>query len=325
MEFAECVGWGGDDAWDGDVTGVAVDSHDRVYALRRGDFQVTVLHSDGSVAHRWGCAALSDRPHLISIDGRDKVYIADDGGHRIFVFDTEGRLLETVGCGAPSDTGFDDPRFAGIRDAFDGMAGGPPFNRPTKAVAWHSGELFVTDGYRNCRVHRFSADRRRVHSWGGAGAAAGHFVIPHGLTIDNRGHVLVCDRENDRLQVFSRDGDLIEVLTHVQRPTDVAVDERGNIYVTELPRGPRDITSWRLGPAVHEAPGRVTVWSADGTMVARLGAPAVVFAAPHAVAVDSTGSFYVAEVPESFFAHTGRPYRKHRCLHKFQPVGRTSQ
>src|SRR5262249_52298180 len=157
---------------------------------------VTVLDRDGTVLDRWGHDGFSNRPHLISISEDDKIYIADDGGHRIFVFDLTGRLIETIGSGIPSLTGFDEG-LPSKEMAFDGMSGGPPFNRPTKAVPSRTGELFVSDGYRNCWIHRFSADRQHVHSWGGPGSGAGCFVIPHSVAVDTEGRVLVCDREND--------------------------------------------------------------------------------------------------------------------------------
>ncbi|MBR0724192.1 hypothetical protein [Bradyrhizobium manausense] len=317
MYFEEVSGWGEETWEDRDVTGVAVDAHDRVYVLRRGDDPVTVLDSSGTVVDRWGNGCFSNRPHLISIGDDEKIYIADDGGHRVFVFDRTGCLIETIGSGIPSVTGFDEG-LPSKELAFDRMPGGAPFNRPTKAVASRTGELFVSDGYRNCRVHRFSADRQQVHSWGGSGAGAGCFVIPHSVALDSEGHVLICDRENDRIQVFSPDGELLHVWNDVQRPTDLALDRKGYMYVTELARGPHDLKSWRLGPADQEIPGRVTVWSPDRSIAARIGAPAVEFLAPHAIAIDSTGAIYVSEVPESFANWTGRPYRPHRCLRKFE-------
>jgi DNA-binding beta-propeller fold protein YncE len=319
MNFEEVSGWGEETSEDLDVTGVAVDSHDRVYVLRPGDDPVTVLDSSGTVMGRWGNGCFSNRPHLISIGDDDKVYVTDDGGHRVYVFEPTGSLLETIGSGIPSATGFDDKRFPSTEIAFYQASGGPPFNRPTKAVPWRTGELFVSDGYRNCRVHRFSADHQQVHSWGGPGASVGCFVIPHSVALDGEGRVLVCDRENDRIQVFTRDGEFLHAWNDVQRPTDVAFDHDGNMYVTELARGPQDLKSWRLGPAKQELPGRVTIWSPDRSIIARIGYPTVNFLAPHAIAIDSTGAIYVSEVPESFANWTGRPHRPHRCLRKFEP------
>ncbi|CAG9269596.1 hypothetical protein [Paraburkholderia caribensis] len=317
MSFEEVAGWG-EDTWERDVTGVAVDSQDRVYVLRRGDDPVTVLSPDGTVLDRWGGGYFSPRPHLISIGEDDTVYVADDGGHQIFVFDRTGRLRETIGTGTPSDTGY-DAGASSAEIAYDGMIGGPPFNRPTKVAPWRNGELFVSDGYRNCRVHRFSANRELMCSWGGPGAGDGCFVIPHSVTVDAEGRVLVCDRENDRIQIFSCDGELLDVWNNVQRPTDVAFDRRGNAYVTELPRGPADIKSWRLGRAAQELPGRVTIRSSEGSIIGQVQCKGLDFPAPHAVAVDSKGAVYVSEVPESFAGYTGRPYSLHRCLRKFEP------
>jgi DNA-binding beta-propeller fold protein YncE len=318
MNFEEIAGWG-EDAWDRDVTGVAVDSDDRVYVLRQGDVPVTVLDSEGTVLDRWGSGRFSSRPHFISIGSDDRVYIADDGGHRVYIFELTGRLLEVIGTGEPSMSGYDQAS-PNPEAALDRMKeGGAPFNRPTKVVRAPDGELFVSDGYRNCRVHRFSSDRRWDKTWGRGGAGRGCFVIPHSVAIDGAGRVLVCDRENDRIQIFSRDGDLLDVWDDVQRPTDLVFDRRGFVYVTELPRGPRDLKSWRLGRAEHELPGRVTIRSSDGSIVAMLSCDKAEFLAPHAVAVDSTGAVYVSEVPESLANYTGKPHKPHRCLRKFVP------
>jgi len=90
--------------------------------------------------------------------------------------------------------------------------------------------------------------------------------------------------------------------------------------VTELPRGPNDLKSWRLGRARQDRPGRVTVRSSNGDLLAAINCPGVEFHAPHAVAVDSMGAVYVSEVPESFAAYTGRRFPPYRCLRKFVPV-----
>ncbi|MFP3505741.1 peptidyl-alpha-hydroxyglycine alpha-amidating lyase family protein [Burkholderia sp. SIMBA_062] len=317
MTFDEVAGWG-EDAWMGDVTGVAVDSRDRVYVLRRGDDPVTVLSPDGTIVDRWGSGRFSNRPHLISIGDDDTVYVADDGAHRVFIFEPTGRLLEVIGTGEPSKTGYDDSG-QGAEAALDGMRGGPPFNRPTKVAPGRDGDLFVSDGYRNCRVHRFSADRRLLRSWGGPGAGDGCFVIPHSVVTDREGRVMVCDRENDRIQIFSFDGELLDVWNDVRRPTDIAFDRQGRVYVTELPRGPADLKSWRLGRAEKEWPGRVTIRMSDGSIVGGVPSQGVAFPAAHAIAIDSKGAVYVSQVPESFAGYSGRQYSVQRCLHKFEP------
>lgn len=80
MNFEEVTGWGGE-TWDRDVTGVAVDSHDRVYVLRHGDVPVTVFQSDGTVLDRWGQGCFSRRPHFISIGNDNRIYIEIGRAH----------------------------------------------------------------------------------------------------------------------------------------------------------------------------------------------------------------------------------------------------
>ena len=65
-----------------------------------------------------------------------------------------------------------------------------PFNYPSEMVADPAGDLYVSDGYRNARVHRFAADGRLLHSWGEPGSGPGQFHLPHGIALDRRGVVL---------------------------------------------------------------------------------------------------------------------------------------
>src|SRR3989442_15119588 len=91
-----------------------------------------------------------------------------------------------------------------------------------------SGDLYVTDGYRNARVHRFAADGDLRMSWGQGGKTApSHFHLPHSLIVDRDNRVYVCDRENNRIQVFSADGQFITMWTDLRRPLDISMDRDG--------------------------------------------------------------------------------------------------
>ena len=81
--------------------------------------------------------------------------------------------------------------------------GGPPFNRPTNVAVAPSGELYVSDGYGNCKVHRFSAEGELIQSWGEPGKGPGQFNLPHGVAVAADGRVLGADRENHRIPVFN--------------------------------------------------------------------------------------------------------------------------
>src|SRR6188768_3608793 len=83
------------------------------------------------------------------------------------------------------------------------------FNRQTDVAVLADGSFYVSDGYRNTRAVKFDATGRYEFEWGGKGSEPGKFNLPHGIALDARGRVLVCDRSNARLQVFDAGGKFI--------------------------------------------------------------------------------------------------------------------
>lgn len=298
----------------GDVPGVAVDSRDRLFVLTRLESRVIVYEPDGSFRTSWGEDVFSARTHGITVGPDGTVYCVDDGHHVVFRFTPEGRLLQTIGTlDTPSDTGYDGS-LASIRQS------GPPFNRPTNLAVAPNGDLYVSDGYGNARVHQFHADGTLVRSWGEPGTRPGQFNLPHGIAVGADGRVFVADRENDRIQVFGPGGDFVEEWTDVLRPTNLAVDAEGSVYVSELWR-PAGDESLRLGRITEDRPGRVSVYRPDGRLVARWGGPdrtaAGNFIAPHDICVDSRGDVYVGEVTWTFGVSRGQVPDGSHTLQKF--------
>ena len=125
----------------GVVPDVAVDSQDRVYVTLREPAGILIYDSEGRFLGVWGDDVLLN-PHNIWIDPADRIYCADVADHTVRIFSTDGEVLQTLGM--PGQTG----------------APGEPFNMPTKAMAAPSGEIFVSDGYGQHRVHRFFSERR---------------------------------------------------------------------------------------------------------------------------------------------------------------------
>src|SRR5439155_3030800 len=111
---------------------------------------------------------------------------------------------------------------------------GPPFHYPTNLALSPQGEMYVSDGYGNARIHKFSPDGRLLFSWGEPGSGPGQFQIPHGIAVDLQGTVYVADRENSRIQLFSPDGKYLGEWTDVVRPCQVFIDRAENAYVAEL-------------------------------------------------------------------------------------------
>jgi sugar lactone lactonase YvrE len=212
-----------------DVDGVAVDSQDNVYLMTRQDAQLMVYDRNGNFLRSWGKGIFTQRTHGIAIGPDDMIYAVDDGDHTVRKFTPEGQQVMMIGSsGKPSDTGYDGKTHGSVRQ------GGGPFNRPTDAAIAPDGEIYVSDGYGNARVHRFTADGTLIQSWGEPGTGPGQFRLPHGIGISPDNRVFVTDRENDRIHIYTRDGQLIEMWTHVQRPTDISFDKDGRVYVSEL-------------------------------------------------------------------------------------------
>src|SRR5713226_4101159 len=248
-----------------DCVGVDIDSQDNVYLFTRAQPRVIVYNRDGAFLRSWGEELFTERTHGLTVGPDDSVYCVDEGSHCIYRFSPAGELLATVGTkGVASDTGYDG--------TMESIRGGPPFNKPTNLAVAPSGDLYVSDGYGNCKIHRFTATGALIQSWGEPGTGPGQFHLPHGIGIAADGRVLVADRENDRVQIFSPEGKFLEQWTDVQRPTNFDFDREGRIYVSEL--------WWRVGErsqvrgaVVEDQPGRVSIFDADGRVLARWGGP----------------------------------------------------
>ena len=134
-----------------DVAGVAVDSEDRVYLICRGDHPIIVYDSGGRFLRSWGQGEFTYRTHGISVGPDEMLYCTDDGNHTIRKFTPDGKLLMTLGTmNKPSDTGYDG------KDSGTVSRAAGPFNRPTNIAVGPKGDLYVSDGYGNARVHQFS-------------------------------------------------------------------------------------------------------------------------------------------------------------------------
>ena len=202
-----------DGVWLVETPGVAVDSGDRVFAMTRNtEHPVIVFDREGSFLRSSGQGVFSERTHGIFIGHDDTVYCADDGTHTITKFGADGELLMTIGTpGSPSRTW-----------------GGDPFNRPTHAaVSPNTGAIYVSDGYGNSRVHKYSPEGRLLLSWGEPGVDAGQFIRPHNIAVDSEDRVLVADRECHRVQVFDVDGKFITMWNNIHRPDGMTIGTMG--------------------------------------------------------------------------------------------------
>ncbi len=300
-----------------EVAGVACDSSDNVFVFNRGDHPVMVFDRNGAFLRSWG-EGVFKRPHGITIGPDDAVYCTDDFGHTVKKFSPEGKLLLTLGTGQPSDTGATSIDFRTIKHS------GPPFHYPTNVALSPQGEIYVSDGYGNACVHKFTPDGRLLFSWGEPGDGKAQFRIPHGIAVDAEGYVYVADRENSRLLMFSWMGELLIEWGHIARPCQLTFDRVGNVYVAEV--------GYRAGmwpgtspPSPDATGGRVSIFRDSGELLARIGggenptAPGDLFA-PHDICLDSRGDMYVGEVVWSAGGSKGVVPPDCHALQKFTRV-----
>jgi DNA-binding beta-propeller fold protein YncE len=247
------------------VSRVAVDSQDRIYVFQRKDPPVIVFDRDGKYLNAWGSGEVAD-PHGLKIVG-EVVYTTDRADSVAKSFALDGKpLLELGRRGVHSDTGCEGPPWLALRAA-------GPFNHPTEMIAHPNGDIYVTDGYRNSRVHRFTRDGRLVKSWGTPGKTAGEFHLPHSIATDPDGKLYVADRSNKRIQIFSADGDFLDMWTGMGGPNDITRGGDGTFYIAEQEDG--------------DKPAFVCVRDPRGSVLARLESRHV-----HGVGVDSRGDIY---------------------------------
>ncbi|HYK13812.1 MAG TPA: hypothetical protein VEW70_07500 [Burkholderiales bacterium] len=249
----------------GVVSRVATDSQDRVYVFQRQDPPVVVFDRDGNYLSAWGIGAVNEAHGMKIVN--DIVYTTDRPDSVAVSFTLDGKPLLVLGKrGVHSDTGCEGRPWLAQR------AGGP-FNHPTEMMPHPNGDIYVTDGYRNCRVHRFTGDGRLVKSWGTPGKADDQYHLPHSIAIDPAGKLYVADRANRRIKILSPDGELIGMWTGMGGPNDITLGKDGIFYIAEQEH--------------DDKPAYICLRDGTGSVITRLESRHV-----HGVGVDSRGDIY---------------------------------
>ena len=166
---------------------------------------------------------------------------------------------------------------------------GGPFNMPTGFAAGRNGELFVSDGYGNRQVHRFAADGTLEKSWGRGGTGPGEFGPVHSVTVDGTDRVIICDRENNRVQLFDYDGGFVAEWGDLMGPADAAVGPDGLVYVVEMGDS--------INNRMNMQPNGISVLTMKGELVGHwYEASSGGMVGGHGIALDSLGNVYVADL-----------------------------
>jgi peptidylamidoglycolate lyase len=282
--------------------GIVVDSADRVYVTSRStNPAVAVFDRDGRLLETWGndfaekvgytISQVKDTAHCVywSREGRDEfLYFTENAstnkegprfGKRVYKTDLQGKILYTIG-NVEHETS--------TSQQFE-------WTNPTDVAVAPGGDIYVVDGYGSQRVSRFDKNFTHIKTIGGRGAAHGQFNTCHGIWIDTRKNtgveVYIADRQNGRIEVFSPELEYKRTIQGDVRNPCCFYQHAGNLYIPDLASrvtvlGPDDKLLAHLGDG-KEADGKTN--RADNKTNPAL------FAAPHAMCVDSRGDFYVIE------------------------------
>ena len=286
-----------------DAAAVATDSRDRVYVFNRGDHPMIVFDGQGNFLRSWG-EGLFTNAHGLTVGQDETLYCIDDGDHTVRQCTLDGKVLMTIGIpGKPAK-----------------YQSGLPFNRCTDvAIDPSTGDLYVTDGYGNSRVHKYSPDGKPLFSWGEPGTDPGEFNIVHNIATDVDGYVYVADRENHRVQVFDSNGRFETQWVNLHRPCALYISREQHVYIGELGSG------MNVNQRLPNIGPRLTVMSTKGERLARVGHLGYgqgegQFIAPHGISVDSKGDVYVGEVARTNLNNMGEPADGVRSFQKLRKV-----
>ena len=258
----------------GQVPNVTIDAEGYIYAFHRSDPPVLKFDSEGNLVDSFGSPQWVATPHGFRATPDGQNFWATDyniqRGHTITKIDMDGRIVQRLGARG----------FSGV--------GPNTFNGPADVAQAEDGSFFVADGHFNNRIVKYDKDGRYLMEWGKKGIGPGEFNLPHTVVIDRRGRVLVGDRANLRIQIFTQGGEYITEWDQFGRPSGMFIDRNDILYVADY----------------QELRG-VTYGSAeDGVMGFIEGSE------PEGVVVDADGNVYTGEV-------TGGEGGEGRIIRKF--------
>jgi sugar lactone lactonase YvrE len=321
----------------GEVAGTCIDSQDHVFIVTRGNLvnspetldsvpaaPVIEFDKDGNVVNAWGNRnVLPNGIHGCFVDYQDNIWIAGNGDGIVQKYSHDGtQLLLQIGTRGVCDN---------PPGNVCGNSGANPLANQSKTllnqpanmyidpnpdpVTGQRGSIYIADGYGNHRVVVFSATGTWLRQWGGVAGTVNNPVTdypalfgagdgghPHCVTIGNDGLVYVCDRQNDRIQVFTKTGAL-------QRVIPVVPGTGQTLGIGGAPGLGTAGSAWDVAfsndahqKLMFEVDGGNEILHimdrAEGTILDGFGTPglqAAQFTFLHSVAVDSKGNLYTGE------------------------------
>lgn len=225
----------------GMISSVAADGKGTIYLLQRGltAQPVVAIDEKGKFLREWG-KGLYQIPHSIRIAPDGNIWTVDAASSRIIKYTPQGQKLLDFTVGEQPKT----------KSQFNGTA---------DIAFTPDGHLFIADGYGNNRILEYDKTGKRLRQWGTAGQGPGQLNLPHGIAIDSAGTVYVADRENGRIQRFSREGKYRSEINGLGKTFSLAIQNNA-LWIGTQPRNePNGAPGWlmKLDPATGTVLGIV--------------------------------------------------------------------
>ncbi len=265
---------------------------------------ILLFDSDGNLVRSFG-KGMINWPHGMFVDRDGNVWVTDARdnrtappraaagatppaqpsaparitGHQVFKFSPRGELLLTLGTAG-------------------GARAPGHFFQPNAVLVAPNGDIFVAEGHAsnaeaNARILKFDRTGKFLLEWGKKGTGPSEFDQPHALAMDTQGRLFVADRGNNRIQIFSADGKLLDTWFQFSRASGIFIDRNDVIYVADSESGSIEPArpEWQRGIRIGNArTGEVTAFIPDPVKETRNTSAA------EGVAVDARGVIYGAEV-----------------------------
>ena len=280
-----------DDMWTwGVAADVVVDTPDRIFIVTRGDVRkddsessdrrrtnyIVVVDRNGNEIENWSqWDTMMVGPHSIAISPYDPerhIWVQDNSRQQVWKFSNDGsRLVQT--WGEANVIGDDENHFNGV-----------------SSIAFlPDGSFLLGDGYDGQRIVKYDADGEYVTEWGAGGPMP--FNRIHAVAVDSQRRVIVSDRNNSRVQVFTENGEFIEEWPNMRRPNSLHIDAEHNVWVLDGRPGMGRLLKYNEAGVLQD------YWGVGGGVCAPAGprcAPGQM-SNPHGMSVDSEGNLYIAD------------------------------
>jgi hypothetical protein len=313
----------------GEVAGTCIDSRDHIFTVNRGynnglvapetvvavpSPPVVEYDRHGNVVNAWGEAAvLPNGIHGCFVDYQDNVWIAGNGDGIVQKYTRKGDLLLQIGTRGMCDWPANGNACGNSGSDPTANQSKTLLNQPADvAVDPTNGDIYIADGYGNHRVVVFDSKGTYLRQWGSVGDGPGQFAAgdgghPHCIVLGNDALLYVCDRGQDRIQVFDKKGELKKIIPVIPGTGTPGIGTAGSAWDVDFSPDRRqelmfeadggnevlwifDRIAALAGKALEAMPGQ-GILAGFG----RPGHQAGEFTFLHTVAADSKGDLYIGE------------------------------